>query len=113
LKTGSGVIAAQLYGATQLIDPRPYAVGSLRDCFARYPWIGKALPAEGYSAAQVAELQDTIRRVPCDTVLIATPVDLGRLFQIAQPSARVTYTLVEVTEPTLPQLIDSFLERQP
>ena len=107
---GSGVIAAQTCGASQLVDPRPYAVGSLRDCFARYPWIGKALPAEGYSLQQVAELQETISRVPCDTVLIATPVDLGRLVTIPQPTARATYTLVEVTEPTLPQLVDSFLE---
>jgi predicted GTPase len=107
---GSGVIAAQLYGAVELVDPRPYAVGSLRDCFTRYPWIGKALPAEGYSPQQVNELQETINRVPCDAVIIATPVDLGRLMTIAHPSARVTYTLVEVTEPTLPQLVDAFLE---
>jgi predicted GTPase len=109
---GSGVIAAQACGASQLVDPRPYAVGSLRECFARYPWIGKALPAEGYSPRQVGELQETISRVPCDTVVIATPVDLGRLMTIAQPSVRVTYRLVEVTEPTLPQLVDSFLERR-
>ena len=108
---GSGVIAAQLYGAAELIDPRPYAVGSLHDCFVRYPWIGKALPAEGYSPHQVGELQETISRVPCDTVIIATPVDLVRLVNIPQPSTRVTYSLVEVTQPTLPQLADAFLER--
>ncbi len=107
---GSGVIAAQSCGASQLVDPRPYAVGSLRDCFARYPWIGKALPAEGYSSQQVSELQETISRVPCDAVLIATPVDLLRLMRIPQPTARVSYSLVEVTEPTLPQLVDAFLE---
>jgi predicted GTPase len=109
---GSGVIAAQLYGAAEVVDPRPYAVGYLRDCFVRFPWIGKALPAEGYSAQQVSELQETISRVPCDTVIIATPVDLGRLVTIPQASVRVTYTLREVTEPTLPQLVDSFLERR-
>jgi len=109
---GSGVIAAQLHGAAEVIDPRAYAVGSLRDCFARYPWIGKALPAEGYSARQMGELQETIAKVPCDTVIVATPVDLGHLMTIPQPRARVTYTLVEVTEPTLPQLVDRFLERR-
>jgi predicted GTPase len=109
---GSGVIAAQLYGAAELVDPRSYAVGSLRDCFARFPWIGKALPAEGYSAQQVGELQATINRVPCDAVIVATPVDLGRLVAMAPPSVRVTYTMREVTEPTLPQLVDSFLERR-
>jgi predicted GTPase len=109
---GSGVIAAQLHGAAEVIDPRPHAVGSLRDCFARYPWIGKALPAEGYSPRQIGELQETIGRVPCDTVIVATPVDLGRLLTIPQPRARVTYTLVEVAEPTLPQLVDRFLGRR-
>jgi predicted GTPase len=108
---GSGVIAAQAGGAAELVDPRPYAVGSLRDCFTRYPWIGKALPAEGYSAAQIAELQETIARTPCDAVIIATPVNLGRLISIAQPATRVTYSLVEVTRPDLAQIADAFLER--
>ena len=108
---GSGVIAAQTHGAAELVDPRPYAVGSLRDCFERYPWIGKALPAEGYSPEQVAELQETIARTPCDAVVVATPVDLGRLVQIAQPCVRVSYALAELTQPTLAQLVDTFLER--
>lgn len=108
---GAGVIAAQSYGAAELIDPRPYAAGSLRECFERYPWIGKALPAEGYSAAQVAELQETIARTPCDVVLIATPVNLGRLISIRQPCVRVTYGLVELTHPDLAELADAFLER--
>ncbi|HEX7407149.1 MAG TPA: cyclic 2,3-diphosphoglycerate synthase [Candidatus Binatia bacterium] len=107
---GAGVIAAQSYGAAELIDPRPYAVGSLRECFERYPWIGKALPAAGYSAAQVAELQETIARTPCDVVLIATPVNLGRLINIRQPCVRATYRLVEVTHPDLAELADAFLE---
>ncbi len=106
---GSGVIAAQACGAAELIDPRPYAVGSLQECFAHYPWIGKALPAEGYSPAQVAELQETIARVPCEAVVIATPVNLARLIRIQQPCARVTYTLVELTHPDLAELADAFL----
>ncbi|HVO24110.1 MAG TPA: cyclic 2,3-diphosphoglycerate synthase [Candidatus Margulisiibacteriota bacterium] len=109
---GAGVVAAQLYGAAAVVDPRPYAVGSLRDCFARNPWISKALPAEGYSPHQIGELQETIRAVPCDTVIVATPVNLDRLMTIAQPRVRVTYSLVEVTEPTLSQLVDRFLEHR-
>ncbi|MBP1687028.1 MAG: hypothetical protein H6Q33_3171 [Deltaproteobacteria bacterium] len=109
---GSGVIAAQSCGAAELVDPRAYAVGSLRECFARYPWIGKALPAEGYSPAQVADLQETIARTPCEAVVIATPVNLERLISIRQPCARVSYSLVELTRPDLAELVDNFLERR-
>lgn len=108
---GSGMIAAQACGAAELIDPRPYAVGSLRECFERYPWIGRALPAEGYSPTQVRELQETIERTPCDTVVIATPVNLAHLISIRQPCVRVTYSLVELTHPDLAELADAFLER--
>jgi predicted GTPase len=108
---GSGVIAAQTYCAAELVDPRPYAVGSLRECFARYPWVGKLLPAEGYSPAQVKELEHTIERTPCDAVLIATPVNLAHLMTIRQPCARVSYTLAEITHPDIAELADAFLER--
>ena len=108
---GCGVIAAQSCGAAELVDPRPYAVGSLRQCFERYPWIGSVLPAEGYSATQMAELQATIAAVPCDAVIVGTPVDLARLVTIRQPSLRVTYTLRELTRPDLTELTDAFLER--
>ena len=108
---GSGVIAAQSCGAAELVDPRPYAVGALRECFERYPWIGKALPAEGYSPAQVADLQETIARTPCEVVVIATPVNLGRLIRIRQPCVRVTYALAELTHPDLAELVDTFLEQ--
>ena len=91
---GAGVIAAQRAGAT-LMDPRPYAVGSIRETFAKYGHVGSLLPAMGYSEKQLAELQETIRRTPCDFVLIATPIDLRHLVPIAQPSLRVTYEVVE------------------
>ncbi len=107
---GSGVIAAWAAGAAEVIDPRPFAVGSLAACFVRYPWIGPALPAEGYSSEQVAELEATIARTPCDTVVIATPVDLRHLMQIRQACVRVTYRLVEVTHPDLAEVVDAFLE---
>jgi predicted GTPase len=110
---GCGVIAAQACGAAELVDPRPHAVGSLRQCFERYPWIGRALPAEGYSAAQIAELQETIGQTPCDAVVVATPVNLSHLISMSQPCARVTYSLVEITRPDLAELADAFLERGP
>ena len=106
----SGAIAAQACGAPELVDPRPYAIGSLRACFERYPWIGRALPVEGYSAAQFAELQETIGRTPCDAVVVATPVNLSHVISIRQPCVRVTYTLVEITRPDLAELADRFLD---
>jgi len=109
---GAGVIAARAAGAAEVIDPRPYAVGSLAACFSRYPWIGPALPAEGYSSEQVAELEATIGRTPCDTVVIATPVDLRHLVRIRQACVRVSYRLVEVTQPDLAEIADAFLERR-
>jgi predicted GTPase len=108
---GSGTIAAQNCGAAELVDPRPYVVGSLRDCFARHPWIGRVLPAEGYSKGQITELEQSIAAVPCDVVLIATPVDLERLVNIRQPTARVRYRLMEMTEPGLARIADAYLEK--
>jgi predicted GTPase len=107
---GSGVIAAQRYGAAELIDPRPFAQGTLAETFRRYPWIEKALPAMGYSPAQLRELADTIAAVPCDTVVIATPVDLPRLIQFSHPYCRVRYDLEEVSRPDLAQLLGTFLQ---
>ena len=92
---GAGVLAAKQQGASELVDPRPYAVGTIQQIFAQYPHIGNLLPAMGYGATQVRELEDTIDRVPCDVVLIATPVDLGRIISIKQPTCRVTYRLEE------------------
>jgi len=97
---GAGALAARKFGAKELVDPRPYAVGSLKEALAAYPHIGKALPAMGYGGEQMRELEDTIRRVPCDLVLIATPVDLRRLVRIDQPACRVTYEAEEIGQPT-------------
>ncbi len=90
---GAGQRAAEQFGAREVIDPRPFAVGSLRDTLQKYPHIGRLLPAMGYFAEQIADLEASIRAVDCDAVLIATPVDLGRLVQIEQPHTRVHYTL--------------------
>jgi predicted GTPase len=102
---GAGWIAARRYAASEIVDPRPYAVGSLRDTFAAYPHLGPVLPAMGYGPVQVDELARTIDRTPADLVLVATPVDLGRLLHPAKPVLRVRYELQEIGEPTLGQVL--------
>jgi len=106
---GAGVVAARRFGAAELIDPRPYAVGSIVETYRKYPAIGPVLPAMGYSRAQIAELEETIHRVPCDLVLVATPIDLRRVIHIHQPIQRVHYELQEIGQPTLEQIIRTWL----
>lgn len=108
LAFGAGVIAAQRVGAT-LVDPRQYAVGSIRDTFGKFGHVGKLLPAMGYSEKQLAELGETIRRTPCDFVLIATPIDLRHLIAIPQPSFRVTYEVMERGASKLAEVIRQFV----
>lgn len=106
---GAGVVAARQTGAAELVDPRPYAVGSLRDVFAHFAQIGPVLPAMGYSKKQLSELEETVRRTPCDLVLVATPIDLGRIIRISQPTVRVTYDVVERSALTLSQVVREFV----
>jgi len=101
---GAGVVAARKLGATP-VDPRPYAQGSLAATFAAYPHLGPVLPAMGYGKTQVGELAATIARVPCDVVIIATPVDLRRLIAIRGASTRVRYDLQEIGRPTLADVL--------
>jgi predicted GTPase len=108
---GAGVLAARQFGARELVDPRPYAVGSIRETFAEYPHIGPLLPAMGYGLEQMRELEETINRVPCDVVLVATPVDLRRVLQMRHPTCRVAYELEEVGSPTLHEVLRDFLAR--
>ncbi|HEU0207941.1 MAG TPA: cyclic 2,3-diphosphoglycerate synthase [Candidatus Udaeobacter sp.] len=98
---GAGVLAARKFGAKEIIDPRPYAVGSIKEAFQRYPKTGAVLPALGYGAKQIAELEATINAAPVDLVLIATPIDLRRIVKIKYPTVRVRYDLKEVGQPTL------------
>jgi predicted GTPase len=88
---GAGLIAARAYGAGKIVDPRPYAVGTVEEAFLRYPHVGPVLPAMGYSKAQIADLEQTIERVPCDLVLFATPIHLTRVVRIGKPTLRVRY----------------------
>ena len=108
---GAGVVAARQSGAAELVDPRSYAVGSIRDTFNRYPHLSQLLPAMGYSAEQRKELEETIRRTPCDVVLVATPVNLGRILEIDKPSLRVTYEAEEVSSPRLTEILREFAKR--
>jgi predicted GTPase len=108
---GSGTIGAQKHGAMEIVDPRPNAKGSLAEVFRNYPWVGKALPATGYSTAQLADLRATIDATPCDSIVIATPVDLARLIALPKPACRVRYDLEEMSQPDLATLVGEFLSR--
>jgi len=106
---GAGVIAAQRFGAASIVDPRPWVVGSIAQAFKKYPMIGPLLPALGYGDQQMAELRQTIERVECDLVLIATPIDLRRTIRFDKPALRVTYELQEIGKPNLDDVLKSVL----
>ena len=107
---GAGVVAARQHGAAEIVDPRPYATGSLKAVYDRYP-VGPVLPAMGYSAGQIQELEQAIDRAPVDVVVIATPVDLAKVADIRKPSVRVRYELQERDGyPTIPELLKERLE---
>jgi predicted GTPase len=102
---GAGVIAARRGGAAEIVDPRPYLAGSLKQVFAQYPHIGPLLPAMGYSRPQIRDLEATIAAISCDLVVSATPVDLSALMRIEQPAIRVGYTYADHGRPTLEELL--------
>jgi predicted GTPase len=109
---GAGVIAAQKFGATEVVDPRPWVVNSIAEVFRQYPAIGTLLPAMGYGDDQIKDLEATINRVDCDTVIIGTPVDLRRVIKIDKPSVRVRYELAEITRPDLRDVLANFFKRR-
>ncbi len=102
---GAGVIAAQRFGASQLIDPRPYLVGTLKETFEEYPNIGTLLPAMGYGAHQIKDMEETINNTDCDLVLGATPIDLTRVISVNKPILRIRYEYKDNSEPTLEKLL--------
>src|SRR6187401_1823474 len=102
---GAAVLAAKEGGASELVDPRPFAVGSIKDTFAKYPHVTQLLPAMGYGRKQMEELAETIKRSKPDLVLIGTPIDLRRVIELDKPALRVTYSLQEIGEPTIAQLL--------
>ncbi len=102
---GAGWVAAKRFGAAEIVDPRPYAVGSIRDTYAKYPTTGAVLPAMGYGETQIRELEETINRADADLVIIGTPIDLRRVLKIDKPSDRVRYELQVIGTPTLEDLL--------
>jgi len=101
MKFGAGIVAAQKFGAEKIVDPRPYVVGTIAETYKKYPGIGTLLPAMGYGDQQVKDLQETINRTDCDTVVIATPIDLRKIISIQKPTTRVTYELKEIGDTDL------------
>ena len=108
---GAGIIAARAFGATETVDPRPYAVGSIRSTYESFPHLTNVLPAMGYSATQRHELEETINSVPCDLVLVATPIDLARIIKLNKPHLRVTYEVEELGPPHLAELLAEFARK--
>ncbi len=110
MKLGAGTVAAQKYGASEIIDPRPFTVGKLSETFEIYPNIGVLLPAMGYSDEQLKDLETTINSTDCDAVVIGTPIDLSRIININKPSTRVYYDLQEIGFPNLEGVLDDFIQ---
>jgi len=109
MQYGAGMVAAEKYGASDVVDPRPYTVGTITKTFEKYPDIGILLPAMGYGEHQMRDLEKTISKTECDVVIIGTPIDLRRVIKIKQPSVRVTYELQEIGEPTLKDLLKDLI----
>ena len=108
---GAGVVFAKKFGAAELVDPRPYAVGSIKEAYRKYSHLGAVLPALGYSEKQVMELKETVDRTPCDIVVIGTPIDLRRVMKIDKPTIRVKYELQVLGSVSLEQILDDFVKK--
>jgi len=111
MKYGAGIIAARRHGASEIVDPRPWLVGGIKDTFRQYPNIGPLLPAMGYSKEQIRDLERTINACECDVVIVATPIDLRRLVNMKRPAVRVGYELEEIGRPKLEDVIREMLDR--
>jgi len=111
MKLGAGVIAAKKFGASEMVDPRPFTVGRLSETFRIYPNIGSLLPAMGYGAEQLKDLETTINNTDCDSVIIATPIDLNRIIKIRKPNTRVYYDLQEIGKPDLMGVLEDFIKK--
>jgi predicted GTPase len=111
MKIGAGVVAAEKFGASELVDPRPFITGRLAETFATYPNIGTLLPAMGYGEQQLKDLETTINNTDCDSVVIGTPIDLNRIIKINKPNTRVYYNLQEIGRPNLDMVLDDFVKK--
>ena len=108
---GAGYIAAEKYGAADIVDPRPYAAGSIKETYEKFSQLEVILPAMGYSQKQLKELEDTINAVPADLAIVATPINLGRILKLNKPHVRVRYELQEIGKPNLEDIIREFFSR--
>ena len=111
MKLGAGTVAAQRFEAGEIVDPRPYTVGKLKDTYETYPHITKLLPAMGYGKQQLKDLEESINNTECDSVIIGTPIDLSRIIKIDKPSTRVHYELDEIGSPNLQGVIEDFVKK--
>ena len=111
MKIGAGIVAARRFGAAEIVDPRPFAVGRLAETYRTYPNIGTLLPAMGYGAKQIADLKATIDKTKCDSVIVATPIDLGRVIEISKPNTRVEYSLQEIGRPNMDDVLEGFIKK--
>jgi len=107
MKEGVGAIAARKFGAKELVDPRQFAVGSIKQVYEKYAHLGRVLPAIGYGQKQIKDLEQTIAATDCDSVVLGTPIDLRRIMKIAKPAVRVRYEIRETTKPTLEEILRS------
>ena len=107
---GAGVIAARMFGAVKMIDPRPYLTGTLKDTFKKYPSIGTLLPAMGYSPEQIKDLENTVKKADCDLVVSATPIDITKILKIEKPVVRIRYEYRDHGDPTLDMLLKKRLD---
>ena len=112
MKIGAGTVAAQKFGASEIVDPRPFLVGKLKETFDIYPNIGTVLPAMGYGEEQLRDLEATINACDCETVVIGTPIDLTRVIKINKPSIRVSYDLQSIGQPAFKDVINDFLTKK-
>lgn len=112
MKYGAGIVAAKRFGAAEIVDPRPFAVGSIVDTYAKYPEIGTLLPAMGYGSAQMSDLEATINNSDVDVVIAATPIDLTRIIKVQKPMVRVRYELQVIGTPSLDDILKDFVQRK-
>jgi len=111
MRIGAGIVAAKRFGAAEIVDPKPFAVGRLADTYAKYPHIENILPAMGYGEEQMRDLSETIKRTDCDSVVIATPIDLGRVIDISKPNTRVEYSLQEIGHPDMEDVLRDLIAK--
>jgi predicted GTPase len=108
---GAGYVASLKYGAREVVDPRPYAVGIIAELYKQYPHMGKVVPSTGYNDAQIRDLEETLRRVPADVIVSGSPIDLGRLINPGKPIVRAYYEVEVIEGPTIEEAVEEFLER--